>query len=138
MIEQMKPIISEKFFKHHNSNNLPKVISNKENLFCMEYNLSKKLIDNERSYPNIYKEFNDKFLELITDFYQVIIVELFKQFYPTNFFEKLYFLNIDKTIEKSNYNIYLFNIFTKKFIINLRKIGIEIKIFELKTYEKFY
>ena len=57
-----------------------------------------------------------------------------KQYHPTDYLQKLTYLNFDKTIENANYNIYLFNIFIKNFALDLKKIGIEIEIKELDTF----
>lgn len=135
MIEELNPYISKKNFKHDKSNNLRIISSNKQKLLRMEYNLSKKLMNNKNYYPTKYQEFNKKFFEIIIDSYNIIFVELFRQYHPTDFSEKLHYLNKEKTLEKSNYNINLFNIFTKKFIIDLKKVGIEMTIYELQKYE---
>lgn len=134
MIEKITSFISKKYFKTYNSNNLKIIYSNKNNLFLMEYDLCRKLINNKKYYPKEYQDFNMKFFEIILDTFYIIFFELFKQYYPTDYLQKLTYLNFEKTIEDANYNIFLFNIFIKNFALDLKKIGIEIEIKELDTF----
>lgn len=135
MIEKVTPYVSKKYFKTNKSDNFKIVYDNKNKLLCMEYDLSKKLIDNKKYYPKEYMDFSKKFFDLILDFNYIKIFELFKQYHPTDFLQKLTHLNFEKTIEDANYNIYLFNIFIKNFTLNLKKIGIEIEIEDLEKFK---